>query len=335
MPKTKELSIELPSQAILLDLYQRMVTVRRFEETVQRIYREGRMPGFVHLYIGEEAVVAGVCAHLHADDQVSSTHRGHAHALGKGVPMRLLMAELFGRETGCCGGRGGSMHMFSAEHGLLGGNGIVGYGVPIAAGAAFSAKFLGKSNIAVSFFGDGAVGLGIWHEVMNMAAIWQLPVVFICENNLYATELSFNYAVAGRSVSARAAAYAMPGVEVDGQDVLAVYQAAGEGIARARSGNGPSLVECRTYRFVGHHEGDPGTGYRTPEEVNEWKTRDPIQIFRKHFLDAGAVIVNQLSEIDQSVEEQLQEAVEFGEKSPLPDPTTVNERIFSNPILEA
>jgi acetoin:2,6-dichlorophenolindophenol oxidoreductase subunit alpha len=324
--------MQYPSEMTLLDLYRRMALVRRFEETVQRIYREGRMPGFVHLYIGEEAVVAGVTAHLTKADAVSSTHRGHAHAVGKGIPIKLLMAELFGRQDGLCGGRGGSMHFFSKEYNFLGCNGIVGYGVPIAAGAAYTAKYLGTGQIGVAFFGDGAVNLGVFHEVMNMAAIWKLPVVFVNENNLYATELSFTYAVAGGSIAARAAGYGIPGIEVDGQDVLAVYEAAGEAIARARSGEGPSLLECRTYRFVGHHEGDPGTGYRTQAEVELWKQRDPIRLFRQKLLENKLVPEPALDQLQEQIEGEIAQAVKFGEASPWPEAETVGDKVFASAI---
>ena len=227
------------SKDSMLQLYRQMLLIRRFENAVARLYREGKIPGFVHLYVGEEAVAAGVTAHLMAEDYIGSTHRGHAHALAKGVPAHELMAELFGRATGCCGGRGGSMHLYSAKYGLLGTNGIVGYSLPQAAGAAFTARYLGASNVGVAFFGDGAVNLGLFHETLNMASLWRLPAVFVCENNLFATELPFSKATAGQSVSSRGAAYDMLGVEVDGQDVLAVYDVAGAAIDRARAVRAP------------------------------------------------------------------------------------------------
>lgn len=318
-----------PSKEKTLDLYRRMVLIRRFEEAVARIYREGRIPGFVHLYIGEEAVAAGVTAHLNDDDYIGSTHRGHAHALTKGIPVHEVMAELFGRSTGCSGGRGGSMHLYSAKYGLLGTNGIVGYGLPQAAGAAFSAKYRGTSQVGVGFFGDGAANLGIFHEILNMASIWRLPAVFVCENNLFATELPFFKATAGQSVASRAASYDMPGVEVDGQDVLAVYDAAGKAIARARADKGPTLIECRTYRYGGHHEGDPGTDYRTQDEIDEWKKRDPIELFSKRVLEAKKASQDELDRVEQEVMSRIEEAIEFAEESAWPSPEEIQTKLFT------
>jgi pyruvate dehydrogenase E1 component alpha subunit len=324
--------MQAPDRDTLLALYRQMLTLRYFEEAAARTYREGKIPGFIHLYIGEEAVATGVCAHLNKDDKIGSTHRGHAHALAKGIPPRQVMAELWGRSTGCSGGRGGSMHLYSEEHGLLGTNGIVGYGLHLGAGAAFTARYHGTSQVAVAFMGDGGANLGGFHEILNMAAIWKLPVVFVCENNLYATELSFLKATAGQSVAARAASYAMPGLEIDGQDILAVYEAAGEAIARARGGEGPSLIECRTYRYVGHHEGDPGTGYRTKEEVAEWKKRDPILLFSQHLLQTGTATQEVLNELDKEAKNLIQEALEFSAKSPWPSPEETTTKLFATPV---
>jgi pyruvate dehydrogenase E1 component alpha subunit len=319
-----------PDRDTLLALYRQMLVLRRFEEAAARTYREGKIPGFIHLYIGEEAVATGVCTHLEPEDLTGSTHRGHAHALAKGIPARQVMAELWGRSTGCSGGRGGSMHLFSKEHGLLGTNGIVGYGLHLAAGAAFTAKYQDTSQVAVAFFGDGGANLGSFHEIVNLAAIWKLPVVFVCENNLYATELSFLKATAGQSVAARAAGYAIPGVQVDGQDVLAVYEAAGRAIDRARSGGGPSLVECLTYRYVGHHEGDPGTDYRTKEEIEEWKKRDPIVLFGNHLLGEKAAAQEDLDQIDRETQALIQDALEYASSSPWPSPDQLAAKVFAN-----
>ena len=305
-----------------LDLYHRMLELREFELRVQEVYRAGSLPGFVHLYVGEEAVAAGVCASLERTDLVYSTHRGHGHALAKGVPGREVMAELWGKQTGCCGGRGGSMHMFASDYGFMGTNGIVGAGIPLAAGAALSAQLQNRGQVVVCFFGDGAVNSGSFHESLNLAALWNLPVVYACENNLYATEMAFLRATKNTSVASRAAAYAMPGIEVDGSDVMAVYKQAGEAIERARSGGGPTLVEFKTYRFVGHHEGDPGTGYRTKEEVESWKKRDPIKVLRQHMLDTGQASEAQFKAIEKETEDWLEDAVQFARNSPLPDPKT-------------
>jgi TPP-dependent pyruvate/acetoin dehydrogenase alpha subunit len=224
------------------------------------------------------------------------------------------------------------MHLYSEEHGLLGTNGIVGYGLHLGAGAAFTARYLGTSQVAVAFMGDGGANLGGFHEILNLAAIWKLPVVFVCENNLYATELPFLKATAGQSVAARAASYAMPGVEIDGQGVLAVYEAAGEAIARARSGEGPSLIECRTYRYVGHHEGDPGTGYRTKEEVEEWKKRDPILLFGQHLKQTGTATQEVLTGLDEEAKSLIQDALEFSDRSPWPSPAETTTKLFATPV---
>ena len=299
-----------------LKLYQRMLELREFELKVQELYRDGKLPGFVHLYIGEEAVAAGVCAHLKLEDLIYSTHRGHGHALAKGVPGRAVMAELYGRSTGCSGGRGGSMHMYAPEYGFMGTNGIVGGGIPLATGSALSAQLRNTGQVVISFFGDGAVNSGSFHESVNFGAVWNLPVVYVCENNLYATEMAFRRATKNTSVASRAAAYSMEGVEVDGNDVMAVHEVAGAAIEKARSNGGPTLIECKTYRTVGHHEGDPGTDYRTTDEVESWKRRDPIKTFREQAVASGLIPAEQFDEIHRSVDQWIEDAVEFGAYEP-------------------
>ncbi len=313
--------------SLVLDLYRKMLELRKFESKVQALYRAGELPGFVHLYIGEEAVAAGVCAHLSSADMAYSTHRGHGHALAKGVPGRQVMAELYGKVTGCSGGRGGSMHMYAPDYGLMGTNGIVGAGIPLAAGSALSAQLRNSGQVTVCFFGDGAVNSGSFHEGMNFAAVWNLPVVMVCENNLFATEMAFARATKNHSVASRAAAYCMPGVEVDGNDVLAVHAAAGDAIDRARAGNGPTLVECKTYRIVGHHEGDPGTGYRTKEDVEAWKQRDPITTLRERAVSKKVADKAAFDRIDSEVEAWLSDAVEFARNSPEPEAASVFEHV--------
>lgn len=324
--------MDLPDKTTLLALYRRMLTLRRFEEAVGRAYREGKVPGFVHLYIGEEAVATGVCAHLEKTDYITSGHRGHGHALAKGVPPREVMAELWGRSTGCSGGRGGSMHLYALEYGLLGTNGIIGPSIVNGAGAAFSAKYRGTSQVAVTFFGDGGNNLGSFHEGLNLASVKKLPVVFVCENNLYSSQIRFDEDTAGKSIAARAAAYAMPGAEVDGQDMLAVYEAAGEAIARARAGEGPTLLECRTYRYRGHHEGDPGTGYRPQEEVEEWRKRDPILLLSKRLLKEKIVTQDELDQIVDEVKVVIQDALDFAAKSAWPSPEDVATKVYATPV---
>lgn len=311
----------------LLVSYKKMLELRRFELKAQEVYRTGTMPGFIHLYIGEEAVGVGVCSALHKDDLIYSTHRGHGHALAKGVPPRNLFAELMGRATGCSGGRGGSMHIFSRDHGLMGTNGIVGGTIPIATGSALSAKVRKTGQVVVSFFGDGAVNTGSFHESLTMGAVWDLPVLYVCENNLYATEMAFSRATKNTSIASRAAAYGMPGVVVDGNNVVAVYEATKLAGERARSGGGPTLIECETYRVMGHHEGDPGTGYRTRDEVQQWKRRCPIAALRKQLLETGTD-EGALKVIEQEVEALIAEAVEFATRSPEPAVSTLLDNVF-------
>jgi pyruvate dehydrogenase E1 component alpha subunit len=314
-------------EELLLTYYQKMLELRLFELKVQELYRNARLPGFVHLYVGEEAVAVGVCSNLEPADLVFSTHRGHGHALAKGVPARIVLAELWGKTTGSSGGRGGSMHMYAPEYGFMGTNGIVGAPIPLATGGGLSAKLRKKGQVVVTFFGEGAVNSGSFHEAVNMGAVWNLPVVYVCENNLYATEMAFKRATKNTSVASRAAAYGMLGVEVDGQDVESVHAAAETAIRRAREDGGPTLIECKTYRYVGHHEGDPGTDYRTREEVQHWKNQDPVKIARKRLLESG-VEEAKLKAIDQEVEELIDQAVDFAEKSPEPLANSVNDHVF-------
>lgn len=306
-----------------LDLYRGMLQLRDFELKVQELYRAGMLPGFVHLYVGEEAVAVGVCASLEKDDLIYSTHRGHGHALAKGVPGREVMAELWGKRTGCSGGRGGSMHMFAPDYGFMGTNGIVGGGIPLAAGAALAAQLRESGQVVVSFFGDGAVNSGSFHESVNLAAVWNLPVVFACENNLYATEMAFRRATKNTSVASRGAAYHIPALEVDGSDVHATFRAGREAIDRARSGDGPTLIEFKTYRFLGHHEGDPGTEYRTKDEVESWKHRCPIKTLRNKLLTADMASEREFQQIQTETDAWLEDAVQFSKASSNPDASTV------------
>src|SRR5580700_5294191 len=324
---TEQVLTEQVDQKLLSNYYRKMLELRLFELKVQELYRNGRLPGFVHLYVGEEAVAVGVCSNLDTQDLVFSTHRGHGHALAKGVPAGVVLAELWGKMTGSSGGRGGSMHMYAPEYGFMGTNGIVGAPIPLATGAALSAKLRKKGQVVVCFFGEGAVNSGSFHEAVNMGAVWNLPVIYVCENNLYATEMAFKRATKNTSVASRAAAYGMLGVEVDGQDVAAVHAAAEAAIRRARADGGPTLIECKTYRYVGHHEGDPGTDYRTRDEVQEWKQRDAVKLARKRLLDMG-MNEKDIQAADQEVERLIDEAVEFAEKSPEPSADTVNEHVF-------
>jgi pyruvate dehydrogenase E1 component alpha subunit len=313
---------------LLLNAYRKMLELRLFELKVQELYRNARLPGFVHLYVGEEAVAVGVCMNLIDKDLVFSTHRGHGHALAKGVPAGVVLAELWGKVTGSSGGRGGSMHMYAPEWGFMGTNGIVGAPIPLATGGALSAKLRQDGQIVVSFFGEGAVNSGSFHEAVNMGTVWDLPVVYVCENNLYATEMAFSRATKNTSVAQRAESYGLPGIEVDGQDVLAVHRVAKTAIDRARAGEGPTLIECKTYRYVGHHEGDPGTDYRTREEVQRWKEQDPLKRARKLLIESAVVDESELKAVDHEVEGLIDQAEEFAEKSPEPSPDSVDEHVF-------
>ena len=323
-----------PGRAALLRLYEQMVLLRQFELAAQARYKAGEMPGFIHLYIGEEAVAAGVCAHLDDTDWITSTHRGHGHVLAKGMPPRALMAELFGKATGCCGGRGGSMHLYDPAHGVFGTNGIVGGGIPHAVGAALSARTRGTRGIATAFFGDGAVNHGAFHESLNFAGAQRAGVLFVCENNLYATATPLAQVTRNPEIASRAAAYGVPGVAVDGNDVLAVWQVARAAVARARAGEGPTLIEAKTYRVVGHHEGDPLTGvYRSQAELDAWKRRDPIQTFRARLTgELQAATAAELEAIDARVLAVVAEAVDFARQSPEPDPATVFSHCWAEPI---
>src|SRR5690349_19846591 len=307
---------QTPDAARLLKMYEQMVRIRLFEERAGREFAAGKVPGFVHLYAGEEAVAVGVCSHLTDDDFITSHHRGHGHCIAKGVDVREMVAELLGRESGACRGKGGSMHIADVNKGMLGANGIVGGGFPLAAGAGLTAKFNGKGQVAVCFFGDGAGNQGTFHEGLNLAGIWKLPVIYVAENNGYAESTPVTYHMSCRDIAERAAGYGMPGVTVDGLNVSAVYEAAGEAIARARRGEGPSLIECKTYRYHGHFEGDTIT-YRTKEELASYLERDPIQALRQFLQDQRMASAEQLNSIDQQVQERIDEAWQFAEAAPL------------------
>jgi pyruvate dehydrogenase E1 component alpha subunit len=307
------------------ELYRTMRTIRRFEEQIVTLVNANEIAGVTHEYIGQEAVATGVCAALRDDDVITSTHRGHGHVIAKGAEVRRMMAELLGRTTGLNRARGGSMHIADVSIGIYGANGIVAAGAPIAAGAAWAGVQAGSDRVAVCFFGDGAVNQGVLHETMNMAAIWRLPVLFVCENNGYAVSFAQADATAGSLVE-RAAAYGMPSVRVDGMDAEAVLAAASTAVAHARAGDGPSFLECETYRFVGHHTAEVtmGLGYRSDEEIERWRARDPLVVLSAR-MDAGAV-----AEIDAAVEDLLTEALAFARESPRPDPSSARDYVYAS-----
>ncbi len=313
------------SQDVGLLLYRTMQIIRKTEEELARSHQRGLIHGACHTYVGQEAIATGVCAHLTSDDPVFSTHRGHGHALAKGMPPRELMAELFGRATGCSRGRGGSMHLFSPEIGMMGTSGIVGPCILQACGGGYSSKILKNGSVGVAFFGDGAVNNGAFHEGLNMASIWKLPVLFVCENNQYATEVPFVYASGIPDVGRRAANYGMAGFEVDGNDVLEVYRVAGEAIARARAGGGPTLIECKTYRTRAHAEGMGDFTYRTREEVAAWKERCPLLRLRSAIPDSATAFDG----IDEEISELVKQAREFAESSPEPDGASATQHVYS------
>ncbi|HXT60105.1 MAG TPA: dehydrogenase E1 component subunit alpha/beta [Pirellulales bacterium] len=319
-------------QRRLLALYRTMQLIRQCEEQLARLHQRGLVLGACHTYVGEEAIAAGVCAHLTPEDAVFSTHRGHGHALAKGLHPRELIAELFGRASGCSRGRGGSMHLFAPEIGLMGTSGIVGPCILQAAGAGYSHKLLGRDRVAAAFFGDGAVNNGAFHEGLNMASIWKLPVLFICENNQFATEVPFQYASGITDVGRRAANYGMPGFEVDGNDVLAVYEVAREAVERARSGGGPTLIECKTYRTRPHAEGMGDFGYRTREDVDAWKTRCPIKRLRDRHGSGGGPdgepLTKEFDAIDAEIGALVAESSQAAEAAAWPDGATAVEHVY-------
>jgi pyruvate dehydrogenase E1 component alpha subunit len=316
---------------VLRDLYKQMVRIRLFEENAGKLQENGSLPGILHMYVGEEAIAAGVMAHLSDQDQITSTHRGHGHLVAKGGEMSKMYAELFGKATGYNKGKGGSMHISNMELGMLGANGIVGAGPPIAVGAAFSNKFRKTDNVAIAFFGDGASNEGAFHEAANLAAVLKLPVVFVCENNGFGEFTPQSQHQAITDVADRAAGYGMPGVVADGMDVIAVYEAAGEAIDRARKGEGPTLLEFKTYRFY-DHSGVRGMGfsYRTEEEIEKWKKRDPLDLFKQHLLDQELITEEEATELFNATQQEVDSAIEFAEKSSEPDPATLLDDVYTS-----
>jgi TPP-dependent pyruvate/acetoin dehydrogenase alpha subunit len=313
----------------LVELYRQMLVIRRTEEQLARAHQQGLVHGACHTYVGEEAIAVGVCAHLRTDDAVFSTHRGHGHALAKGVSPGELIAELLGRVTGVSHGRGGSMHVFSPQVGMLGTSGIVGPSMLMATGLAYAYRLAKSDRVSAAFFGDGASNNGAFHESLNMAAIWKLPVLFVCENNQYATEVPFVTVAGNPDVSTRGAAYGVPSPAIDGNDVLAVYAAAGEAVSRARRGEGPTLLACTTYRTRAHSEGMRDGGYRTREEVEEWRGRDPIKRLGQALVDASLTDAETLDGVDREVQALAAEALEWAKASPWPDPATVAEHVYA------
>jgi TPP-dependent pyruvate/acetoin dehydrogenase alpha subunit len=319
--------VEIPNQTLVF-MFERMLKIRHFEERVRDLFAKGEMPGFVHLYLGEEAIAVGVCANLNDSDYITSTHRGHGHIIAKGGEMRLMMAELYAKSTGYNKGKGGSMHIAWPKLGILGANGIVGGGIPIATGAAMSAKLRKSGQVTACFFGDGATNEGTFHESLNIASAFALPIVYICENNLYAVGTRQSQVRKIEDIADRATGYGMPGVVVDGNDVLAVYEATNEAVKRARIGEGPTLIECKTYRWRPHFEGEPDT-YRPPEEVAAWIAREPIAPYRMKLIEQRVMTEDEVQNIEAEVLRELDEAVEFARQSPLPLPESALEDLWA------
>ena len=317
------------TKAKMIDVYETMVRIRMFEDKVAELFSAGKLPGFVHLYAGEEAIATGVCTHLTDRDYITSTHRGHGHCIAKGVDLNAMMAEVYGKATGACKGKGGSMHIADVDKGMLGANGIVGAGGPLACGSGLMAKTLGTDQVTVCFFGDGAAEQGTMHESMNLACCWTLPVVFVCENNGYAETTPCGYHCSAKSISDRGVAYDIPGLTVDGSDFFAVYEAAEEAIGRARRGEGPSLIECRGFRYYGHFQGDSML-YFTEEEKKRNRAQDPIEKFKKRGLERKLLSKKKIAEIDAKVAAAIEEAIEFAEKSPWPAPEEVFTDVYVN-----
>lgn len=318
-------SLKSFKKGMLVEMYKNMVRIRKFEEAVHKSYSEGRIttPGLLHLYIGEEAVAVGACSTLRNDDYIVSTHRGHGHCLAKGGNMQKMMAEIWGRETGYCRGKGGSMHISDPEIGIVGCSGIVGAGNPISAGVGYSIQRRGTDQVCVSFFGDGATNTGGFHEGISLAAAWGLPIIFVCENNLYAISVSTKKAFKVQDIADRASGYGIPGSIVDGMDVLEVYSAVETAVNKARKGDGPSLIECKTYRYLGHMLGDPDFGvghYRSEKELESWKARDPIIKFGEKLVEQKILSQVDVKKIDDRAMNEAEEAVKFAEDSPFPKP---------------
>jgi len=312
----------------LVEMLRKMYQIRYFEEKAEELYMRGLVHGTMHLSVGQEGSAVGAVFALEPDDYILSTHRGHGHCIAKGADINLMMAEFLGKETGYCRGRGGSMHIADIEGGNLGANGVVAGGIPIAVGVGLSIQLQGQSRVVLCFFGDGAANTGAFHEALNMASIWKLPVVFVCENNQYAMSTSVRKAFPIENIADRAAAYAMPGVVVDGNDVLAVYRATKEAVERARRGEGPTLIECKTYRWKGHSKSDQER-YRTREEVEAWKRKDPIARFRAKLIEEGVISEEEAREIEEEARDLIERAVRFAQESPEPSLEGIEEEVYA------
>jgi pyruvate dehydrogenase E1 component alpha subunit len=316
------------SKEKLVEIYKKMFEIRCFEEKVFELYAQNLVPGTIHLYAGEEAVAVGVCSNLRKDDYITSTHRGHGHCIAKGAELKRIMAEILGKKTGYCKGKGGSMHIADFKVGMLGATAVVGAGLPIAVGAGLSIKLKGTDNVVACFFGDGASNQGTFHEAINMAAVWKLPVIFVCENNVYAMGTRQSTVMLVKNIADRAIAYGIPGVAVDGNNVLTVYDATQKAVERARKGEGPTLIECKTYRHKGHSRIDPAK-YRPKEEVEEWLRNDPIKRLKEKLLQTSVLLEAEIQQIENEVSAEIEEAVKFAIESPHPAAEEAFEDVYA------
>lgn len=321
------------SKDLMKDMYVKMRRIRDFESTASKFFAEGKIPGFVHLYLGEEAIAPAVCASLREDDYITSTHRGHGHIIAKGGDLNLMMAELFGRYTGYCKGKGGSMHIADSDKGILGANGIVGAGHCISCGAGLSIKVRKTDQVCICFFGDASTNQGTFHESLNIASIWKLPIVFVCENNHYGISMSQSRHQAIKDVADRGASYNIPGISVDGNDPLAVYEAAAEAISRAREGKGPTLLECKTYRQHGHFEGDPAI-YKPKEEQAAWMEKDPMPRYAQFLEENGIMTAEEIKAVDDQVAKEIDDAVAFADAQPIPPEESAVVDVYSDIVEE-
>lgn len=323
------------SKEQLMSFYETMIRIRRFEEETFEFYKKGLMAGLAHLYLGEEAIATGVCAALNEEDYIGSTHRGHGHLVARGADTDRMMAEILGKKTGYSNGKGGSMHIMAMDKGILGANGIVGGEIPIATGAAYSAKYRGTDQVAVSFMGDSATNEGTFHESINMAAAWDLPCIYVIENNLYGISVDIRDVTNTPDLAVRAQAYNIPGVVVDGMDVVAVYEAAKKAVERARKGEGPTLIECKTYRWQGHHVGDPATyrKRRSETEKEDWMKKDPIPALKEAVLKAGIASEEDFDKLDRLIEDEIQTAVQFAVDSEYPPAEDAYTDVFQQGTL--
>jgi TPP-dependent pyruvate/acetoin dehydrogenase alpha subunit len=323
----------IPARDMLLEMFRRMTLIRRFEDHLHSLFLQGLVPGTLHQCQGQEAVAVGVCSALRSDDVIFSTHRPVGHVIAKGSSLRRIAAELWGKADGCAGGKGGQMHLVDPSVGVFPSNAIVGANIPIASGAALGFKLRGVDRIAVSFFGDGAANIGAFHEGLNLAAVKDAPVIFVCENNLYAASTHISHAMRISSIAERAASYGIPGFSIDGMDVAAVYDSAVKAAERARSGNGPTLLEYMTFRYAGHSRGDPG-GYRTVEELQRWRERDPVRKCRELLAQHFKVEEAEMVRIENKCQEEVEDAVEFARTSPEPARETCTEHVYAPRVVQ-